>query len=195
MPFTVVALAITMAPVELVDLAGVSVIGSGPLHSSPYDYCCNPLPSAEPRRSRPLWRSGYRLASAGRPSTRHRRARFRRRVRHRLRRGAAPTRAGGQLPRVARRSTRGRQHRRPRAQPSRAAPPRRDDHRRGVFIVGRIVDVSQSGIAVTATRSISVDDEILIGSTPAAVVRVLPGGFAARFVEALPPTFDTTIIF
>lgn len=63
----------------------------------------------------------------------------------------------------------------------------------GVATTARIVDLSQSGVALTATRSVAVGDELLVGDTSAVVVRTFQGGFAARFAEALDAAFDVTV--
>ncbi len=64
----------------------------------------------------------------------------------------------------------------------------------GESSMARIVDVSRSGVAVTSTSSVRVDDAIVVGRQAAVVVRLLEGGFAARFVEPLGPEFDASIV-
>ena len=61
-------------------------------------------------------------------------------------------------------------------------------------VAARIVDMSRSGVALTATATVSLGDPVTVGGTRAVVVRLLEGGFAARFVEPLGPGFDATII-
>ncbi len=61
-------------------------------------------------------------------------------------------------------------------------------------VAARIVDMSRSGVALTATATVSLGDPVTVGGTRAFVVRLLEGGFAARFVEPLGPGFDATII-
>lgn len=59
--------------------------------------------------------------------------------------------------------------------------------------MARIKDVSRSGVALTTTVEMAVGEAILVGTTPAEVVRVFDGGFAARFRNQLAPTFDAAI--
>ena len=60
--------------------------------------------------------------------------------------------------------------------------------------MARIVDVSRSGVALTSTSSVEIEDAIVVGSRAAVVVRLLEGGFAARFAEPLGPEFDASIV-
>ena len=61
----------------------------------------------------------------------------------------------------------------------------RDD---GVGILGRLVDVSLSGAAVSGDLpDVAAGDHVLVGSKAARVVRVLPHGIACEFVKTLPP--------
>ena len=64
----------------------------------------------------------------------------------------------------------------------------------GETSMARIVDVSRSGVALTSTSGVRIDDDIVVGSHPAVVVRLLEGGFAARFVAPLGPGFDASIV-
>lgn len=64
----------------------------------------------------------------------------------------------------------------------------------GSAVAARIVDVSRSGVALTTTASVNLGDPVTVGATRAVVVRLLEGGFAARFVEPLGLAFEATII-
>lgn len=64
----------------------------------------------------------------------------------------------------------------------------------GETSMARIVDVSRSGVALTSTAGVQVGNEVVVGSKAAVVVRMLEGGFAARFAEPLGPDFDASII-
>ena len=64
----------------------------------------------------------------------------------------------------------------------------------GESSMARIVDVSRSGVALTSTSNVQVDDAIVVGSRAAVVVRLLEGGLAARFVAPLDPEFDASIV-
>ena len=61
-------------------------------------------------------------------------------------------------------------------------------------VAARIVDISRSGVALTATATVSLGDAVTVGNTRAVVVRLIEGGFAARFVEPLGAGFDATVI-
>ena len=64
----------------------------------------------------------------------------------------------------------------------------------GESSMARIVDVSRSGVALTSTSTMQIGDEVVVGSKAALVVRLLEGGFAARFLEPLGPEFDASIV-
>lgn len=64
----------------------------------------------------------------------------------------------------------------------------------GESSMARIVDVSRSGVALTSTCNVQVEDAIVVGTRAAVVVRLLEGGFAARFVAPLDPEFDASIV-
>lgn len=59
--------------------------------------------------------------------------------------------------------------------------------------IARIIDVSQSGVAVTCMATIYPEARVRVGSTKGKVVRVLEGGYAIAFDEALDDAIDVTL--
>lgn len=56
----------------------------------------------------------------------------------------------------------------------------------GLVITGHIIDVSRSGAAVAVKGNFKIGDEIVLGTTPAFVVRAFDGGIATEFHAAVP---------
>ena len=61
-------------------------------------------------------------------------------------------------------------------------------------VTARIVDVSRSGVALTTVAKPAIGENLVVGATPAVVVRLFKGGFAARFPTPLDADLDATII-
>jgi hypothetical protein len=53
-------------------------------------------------------------------------------------------------------------------------------------IAGALIDVSHGGAAVSVTGKFARGDEVMLGTTPARVVRAFDGGFAAEFRAPVP---------
>ena len=56
----------------------------------------------------------------------------------------------------------------------------------GPVVTGHVIDISRSGAAISVKAKFSVRDEIVLGTTPAIVVRVFDGGIATEFHAAMP---------
>ena len=56
----------------------------------------------------------------------------------------------------------------------------------GVVIVGHLIDVSYSGAAVSVVGKFMRGDELMLGTTPARVVRAFDGGVAVEFRASIP---------
>ncbi|HRE21845.1 MAG TPA: PilZ domain-containing protein [Rhabdaerophilum sp.] len=56
----------------------------------------------------------------------------------------------------------------------------------GTITAGHIIDISRSGAAVSVKGSFKPGDEIVLGTTPAHVVRAFDGGIAIEFHAAVP---------
>jgi hypothetical protein len=64
----------------------------------------------------------------------------------------------------------------------------------GNTVQGHLIDVSRSGAAVSIKGTFAKDDEILLGTTPARVVRAFDGGIAVEFHGSVPDAmFDVNI--
>ena len=65
----------------------------------------------------------------------------------------------------------------------------------GREIAARIVDVSLSGAAIACEAALAVDSPVIVGRTPARVVRPFRGGVAVEFRLPLSPDrFDETLV-
>ncbi len=59
---------------------------------------------------------------------------------------------------------------------------------------GHLIDVSRSGAAVSIKGAFKADDEVMLGTTPARVVRAFDGGIAVEFYGSVPDSmFDVDI--
>jgi hypothetical protein len=64
----------------------------------------------------------------------------------------------------------------------------------GETVQGHLIDVSRSGAAVSIKGTFAKGDEILLGTTPARVVRAFDGGVAVEFHGSVPDAmFDVNI--
>lgn len=64
----------------------------------------------------------------------------------------------------------------------------------GTTVQGHLIDVSRSGAAVSIKGTFTKGDEILLGTTPARVVRCFDGGVAVEFHGSVPDAmFDVNI--
>ena len=65
----------------------------------------------------------------------------------------------------------------------------------GREILAKIIDISMSGAALQADFQAPIGSALTVGSTPAQVVRLFPGGFAVEFMRAFPAeVFDENIL-
>lgn len=64
----------------------------------------------------------------------------------------------------------------------------------GASVVGHIIDVSRSGAAVSVKGDFKVGDELLLGTTPAFVVRAFDGGIATEFLASVPDAMFSVAI-
>lgn len=53
-------------------------------------------------------------------------------------------------------------------------------------LLGALIDISHGGAAVSVQGNFKKDDEVVIGTTPARVIRAFDGGFACEFKAPIP---------
>lgn len=61
-------------------------------------------------------------------------------------------------------------------------------------IMGALIDVSHGGAAVSVQGKFARGDEVMLGTTPARIVRAFDGGFAAEFRAPVPEVMFSTEI-